>query len=161
MAWLVTRLWMAKSIHLNHVVVHLPWATQKASIERHLSRFLHNPTVHVRTWYEPIARMLVARAIATKGEMRLILNTMPIHQRAQVVIVSLAFRRRALPLAWTWVRKGEGHSRSVKQTALLALYAACARKEVHGYIFPKQTIGRPWRMWSRSPARAAGIGRSC
>lgn len=45
---------------------------------------------------------------------------MPVHHRAQVVIVSLAFRRRALPLAWTWRRKGRGHRSSVKQMALLA-----------------------------------------
>lgn len=120
MAWLIVGLWVAKSIHLSQVALHLPWPIQRASIERRLSRFLHNAAVRALAWYEPVARQLVAQAVATLGEVRLILDTMPIHHRAQVVIVSLAFRRRALPLAWTWIRSGKGHSSSVKQRALLA-----------------------------------------
>ena len=38
MAWLLTGLWMAKSIHLSYIAVHLPWPIQKASIECRLSR---------------------------------------------------------------------------------------------------------------------------
>ena len=34
-------------------------------------------------------------------------------------MVSLAYRRRALPIAWTWVRCARGHSGSRKQLALL------------------------------------------
>jgi len=120
MAWLIAGLWEAKSIHLSHVAVHLPWPIQKRSAERRLSRFVHNRAVHPLRWYEPVARQLVAKASATVGEVRLILDTMPVHAQIQVVIVSLAFRRRALPLAWTWLRHGKGHSSSVKQIALLA-----------------------------------------
>ena len=120
MAWLMAGLWVAKSIHLSRVALHLPLPIQKASVERRLSRFLHNRAVRVAVWYEPVARQLVAQAVATLGDVRLVLDTTPVHHRAQVVIVSLAFRRRALPLAWIWVNKGRGHSSSVKQMALLA-----------------------------------------
>ena len=119
MAWLLAGLWMAHSIHLSRVALQLPWPIQRASIERRLNRFLHNAAVRALAWYEPVARQLMAQAVATLGEVRLLLDTMPIHHRAQVVIVSLAFRRRALPLAWTWIRSGKGHSSSVKQRALL------------------------------------------
>ena len=120
MAWLLTGLWVAKSIHLSHIAMHLPWPIQKASSERRLSRFLHNTAVRALVWYEPVARQLLAQAAAAQGEVRLLLDTMPVHARAQVVVVSLAFRRRSLPLAWTWVRQGKGHSSSFKQRALLA-----------------------------------------
>lgn len=35
-------------------------------------------------------------------------------------MVSLAYRRRALPIAWTWVKGSRGHSSAVKQKTLLA-----------------------------------------
>lgn len=35
-------------------------------------------------------------------------------------MVALDYRRRALPLAWTWVRSTRGHSTGDKQAALLA-----------------------------------------
>src|SRR5690606_5154940 len=37
-----------------------------------------------------------------------------------LLMVALAYRRRALPLAWTWVRAKRGHSSGGKQSALLA-----------------------------------------
>jgi hypothetical protein len=38
----------------------------------------------------------------------------------QLLIVALAYRRRAIPLAWTWVNSSRGHSSAYKQRALLA-----------------------------------------
>ena len=38
----------------------------------------------------------------------------------QLLIIALAYRRRALPIAWTWVRCAKGHSSARKQLALLA-----------------------------------------
>ena len=120
MAWLLTGLWVAKSIHLSHMAVHLPWPIQKASIERRLSRFLHNAAVRALVWYEPVARQLLAQAAAAQGEVHLPVDTISVHARVQVMVVSLAFRRRALPLAWTRVRHKKGHSSRVQQRALLA-----------------------------------------
>ncbi len=120
MAWLLTGLWVAKSIHLSHMAVHLPWPIQKVSIERRLSRFLHNAAVRALVWYEPVARQLLAQAAAAQGEVHLLVDTISVHARVQVIVVSLAFRRRALPLAWTWVRHKKGHSSRVQQRALLA-----------------------------------------
>ena len=42
------------------------------------------------------------------------------------LLVAIAYRRRAIPLAWTWVKGSRGHSTSHKQMALLAY--------VHGLI---------------------------
>jgi len=35
-------------------------------------------------------------------------------------MVAIAYRRRAIPLAWTWVTSSRGHSSAYKQRALLA-----------------------------------------
>ena len=38
----------------------------------------------------------------------------------QLLIVCLAYRKRAIPIAWTWVKQARGHSGAGKQLALLA-----------------------------------------
>ncbi len=35
-------------------------------------------------------------------------------------MVSVAYRRRAIPVVWTWVKSSRGHSSSRKQLALLS-----------------------------------------
>jgi hypothetical protein len=37
----------------------------------------------------------------------------------QLLMVSLAYRRRAIPIAWSWVRHVRGHSSAIKQICLL------------------------------------------
>jgi hypothetical protein len=56
----------------------------------------------------------------TVGEIRLIADGTKIGFGHQLLMVAVAFRRRAIPIAWTWVRKSRGHSSAVKQLALLA-----------------------------------------
>ena len=54
------------------------------------------------------------------GEIRLIVDGTQIGRSHQLLIVCIAIRRRALPIAWTWVRHNRGHSTVWKQLALLA-----------------------------------------
>lgn len=55
----------------------------------------------------------------------------------QLLMVAICYRRRTIPLAWTWVRAKRGHSSSRKQIALLgyvrALLPQRARVVVVGY----------------------------
>lgn len=53
-------------------------------------------------------------------EIRLILDGTKIGFGHQLLLVTVAYRRRAIPIAWTWVRGNRGHSSSYKQLALLA-----------------------------------------
>ncbi len=76
--------------------------------------------MRVRTCYGPVAQALVQRVITCSREVRLVLDTTRGPHRAQLVLVGLAFHRRVLPLAWTWLRKGKGHSSGTKQRVLLA-----------------------------------------
>jgi len=73
----------------------------------------------VRAWYHPVATYLLQEAAKT-GLIRLIIDTTKVAQRYQLLIVALAYRRRALPIAWTWVRSAKGHSSGWKQAALLS-----------------------------------------
>ncbi len=85
-----------------------------------MSWFLNNPAVRVWKWYRPIVQQLLAVIAQTVGEIRLIADGTKVGAGHQLLIIAVAFRRRALPIAWTWVRSSRGHSSAYKQLALLA-----------------------------------------
>jgi hypothetical protein len=66
-----------------------------------------------------VARSLLSAA-AKQGRIRLIADGTKVGGRHRLLMVAVAYRRRALPIAWTWVRDQRGLSSSRKQCALLA-----------------------------------------
>lgn len=119
LAWMITGIFFSKSVHLTKIANKIPGKANRSSRERRLQRFLDNPAVRVRSWYGLIARQLLQAAAAATGEIRLIIDATKVTARYQLLMVALAYRRRALPIAWTWVRKPRGHSSGYKQRALL------------------------------------------
>jgi hypothetical protein len=78
--------------------------------------------LRVRDWYEPVARELLSRVPAGQP-IRLVLDTTKIGAKRKLLLISLAYRHRALPLCWTWARGPRGHCSTWRQLALLsALY---------------------------------------
>jgi hypothetical protein len=120
LAWLLVGIYKSKSVHLSKVALEIPGAAKSPSITRRLVRLLNNPAIRVREWYEPIARDVLQAMAKTVGEIRLIADGTKVGFGHQLLMVSVAFRRRAIPIAWTWVRKSKGHSSAAKQLALLA-----------------------------------------
>jgi hypothetical protein len=118
-AWLMLGLFESHSVHLHRIADELPWQVKVPSATRRLSRLLANAAVRVRDWYEPIARQLVETQACSLGEIRLIVDGTQIGFNHQLLIVCIAIRRRALPIAWTWVPYKRGHSSACRQLALL------------------------------------------
>lgn len=117
--WLIVGIYQSRSVHLSKVAGKIPGLANLVSITRRLSRFLDNPAVRVREWYEPIARHWIQAQWRCLKEIRLIVDGTKIGFGHQLLMVSLAYRRRAIPIAWTWVRRVRGHSSARKQLALL------------------------------------------
>lgn len=120
LAWLIAGIYCSKSVHLSKVAMKIPGKVKLLSSVRRLSRFLNNPALRVREWYEPVARDLVRSMASSVGEIRLIVDGTKVGCGHQLLMVAIAFRRRSLPIAWTWVRSSRGHSSAAKQRALLA-----------------------------------------
>ncbi len=120
LAWLLVGICSSKSVHLSKVALKIPGAASSLSITRRLSRFLDNPAIRVREWYAPIARNVLQGMADTIGDFRLIADGTKAGFGHQLLMVAVAFRRRAIPIAWTWVKKSRGHSSAAKQLALLA-----------------------------------------
>jgi hypothetical protein len=120
-AWLLTGLFTSRSVHLSKIANKMSTPATLPSATRRLSRLLCNPAVRVRAWQEPLARRLLQQAAMnpTAG-IRLMVDGSKIGRSHQLLMVALCYRRRALPLAWTWVRCTRGHSSAIKQRALLS-----------------------------------------
>ena len=104
---------------MNLVVRKLPIPAKKLSLVTRMGRFLSNEAVRVREWYAPSARTLLANA-GQGGRVRLILDATKVSSGHRLLMVSVAYQRRSVPLAWTWVRSSRGHSTTAKQVKLLA-----------------------------------------
>jgi hypothetical protein len=124
--WLVIGIHQSRSVHLSKVAGKIPGKARLLSVTRRMGRLLDNPAIRVREWYEPIARRWMEEQLRRIGEIRLIVDGTKIGFGHQLLIVTKAYRKRAIPIAWTWVKSSRGHSSSHKQKALLAY--------VHGLI---------------------------
>jgi hypothetical protein len=95
-----------------------------------MRRLLDNPAIQVREWYEPLAKRIIQRL--AHGEIRLIVDGSKVGFGHQLLLIAIAYRKRAIPLAWTWVKGSRGHSTVHKQKALLSY--------VHGLIPTKTSV---------------------
>jgi hypothetical protein len=119
-AWIVAGILLSRSVHLSRIAEKIPGVATTVSKTRRVSRFLDNSAIRVREWYTPVARDLLAQAVAHGLEVRLVTDGTKIGFGHQLLMVALVYRRRALPIAWTWVRSARGHSSARKQRALWA-----------------------------------------
>ena len=120
LAWLITGIFASRSVHLSRVASKIKGRAKLTSQIQRLSRWLDNGSVRVRQWYRPIAVGLLERVIAAGQEVRLVVDGSKVGFGHQLLMVSLCYRRRSLPLAWTWVKGARGHSSAYRQLALLA-----------------------------------------
>ena len=118
LAWLLAGIFESKSVHLSKVASKIPGQAMLVSMTRRLDRFLENPEFRVRDWYEPIVKGLLAQRAGQPY--RLIVDGSKVGFGHQFLVVTLAYRRRAIPLVWMWVRSIHGHSTAGRQVALLS-----------------------------------------
>jgi hypothetical protein len=117
LAALISGMAASRAVGLSQIAAVLPGQAQLLSVVRRLDRFLENPAFTVRAWYEPVVRALLqARPERT---LYLIIDSTQIGLDKQWLVVALAYRRRALPIAWDWVAYAKGHSSAKQQLALL------------------------------------------
>ena len=107
-------------MYLSRIAGKIPGKAKLQSTVKRLDRFLDNPAIRVREWYKPIAVEWLAEQYARIGEIHLIVDGTKVGFGHQLLMVSLAYRKRAIPIAWTWVKHVRGHSTGDKQIALLA-----------------------------------------
>lgn len=118
-SWLMAGIHAYGAVHLSKVASQIPGDAVNCSKTRRMERIVDNQSIAVRAWYAPIAKQWLQAAAETVGEIRLILDSTKIGFGYQLLLVSLAFRRRAVPIAWCWLKGPKGHSSAETQVSLL------------------------------------------
>jgi hypothetical protein len=116
---MMSGIYLSRSVHLSKIASKIPAQAVQVSIVYRLHRFLNNPSFHVRSWYEPVARQLLKEMADSVGEIRLIMDATKCGFHYQWLTVSLAFHHRSIPISWTWLKGSKGHSSASIQLALL------------------------------------------
>lgn len=117
--WMLVGIFHSRSVSLSRIAGKVISTAKNVSTVRRLSRFLASSAVDVRSWYRSTAKTWLVSQAQQVGEIRLIVDGSKIGFGHQLLMVSLAYRRRSVPLAWTWVRHVRGHSSATMQVALL------------------------------------------
>ncbi len=117
--WLVVGIFHSHSVSLSKIAGKVMSTAKNVSTVRRLSRFLASPAVKVRSWYRSTAKAWLLSQFQQVGEIRLIVDGTKVGFGHQLLMVSLAYRRRAVPIAWSWVRQVRGHSSGKQQISLL------------------------------------------
>src|SRR5512145_2406419 len=94
--YLMLGLFQARSVHLNWIARQIPVRAQKLSLER----VRQNPTVPVRISYQPFIQPVLQSA-ANAGTIHLVMDTTKVAFGYRLLMVSLAYQRRSLPVVWT------------------------------------------------------------
>jgi hypothetical protein len=140
---LMEGLFEGRSVHLSRIASNLTARANKGSVVTQLNRFLGNSGVVVRAVYEPIARTRLKQA-AEAGQVILIMDSTKVGFSAQLVMVSLAYQGRALPLIWTWLSYPKGHSLTATQVELLSTLRTWMPPQVQVAFVGDTEFGRCW-----------------
>lgn len=98
LVWAVVGLLMEKTISLPALALVIVSGAKAASRVRRLRRFLANPRVQVRRYYDALLRQALAGwAGAT---LYLVLDTTTLAGKLVILRISLVYRGRAIPLVW-------------------------------------------------------------
>ncbi|MFN3492082.1 MAG: hypothetical protein ACK40V_07670, partial [Anaerolineales bacterium] len=107
-AWMMVGIYQSRSVHLSKIAGKVLSNAKLLSTVRRFERFLDNRVIVVREWYEPLAKQWIEAQWRHLKEIRLIVDGTKVGFGHQLLMVSLAYRRRSIPIAWAWVEYVRG-----------------------------------------------------
>jgi DDE family transposase len=145
--WMVVGIYHSHSVSLSQIAGKVMGAAKNVNTVRRLSRFLANPAIDVHSWYKPIAKAWLQSQFERVGEVRLIVDGTKVGFGHQLLMVSLAYRYRAVPIAWTWVKYVRGHSSGKQQVSLLKYIGSLLPKGAPVFMVGDSEFGSIAVLW--------------
>lgn len=140
-AWLLVGIFHSRSVSLSKIAGKVISNAKNVSTVRRLSRFLASSAINVRSWYRSTAKAWLTSQFQQVGEIRLIVDCTKVGFGHQLLMVSLAYRHRAVPIAWSWVRHVRGHSTAAKQIVLLKYVKSLVSQEMPVFLVGDSEFG--------------------
>jgi Transposase DDE domain len=117
LALLLTGVFLGRHVQLWELALWSPQPVQLTSIVRRFERFLADPRVEVRRWFEPFV-WLMHRTLGC-AVAYVIIDCTQAGSHCRTLTAGLAYHGTILPLAWQTHKGKKGHLKGVLQKALL------------------------------------------
>ncbi len=127
LAALISGMVGSRSSQLPAIAAKVPGTAVRESRIKQYARWVQNPRISPEVFFLPFAQALLAH-LSTRQSLVLIMDGSEIGRRCAVLMVSVLFHHRALPLAWVTVG-GRGHGGQLTEAVHLALL-----REVHALL---------------------------
>jgi hypothetical protein len=108
LAWLMIAIYVGKDVCLDRLGLHLPREAKPESVGQQFRRWLKNKAIDPRLIYDPVARDIVGKLRCRR--LRIQIDRVQIKRRQNVLVMSVWYRKRAIPLAWICLSYGHGYS---------------------------------------------------
>src|SRR5262245_3666472 len=156
LALVVVGITQSVSAQLGQIARAMPLDTTQYAKEQRLRRFLDNERITQAEHYQPLVRTALT---GLKGQkVQLLIDRVLLRDRHNLLVVSIGFRRRSIPLVWkAFSHRGKSNLADqqdlIKQA--LALLPARVRVSVHG---DSEFRGRELFEWLRDQHCDAMLG---
>ncbi len=150
LAHLVSGIVGSKRSSLPAIASKVPSNSTRESRIKRYSRWLMNEHISTEMYFLPYLQVLLASL--PPGPLVLVIDGSPIGRTCQALVISVLYKKRALPLAWSVVRGKKGHLSEQMHEHLewpLLCIHQVARPQAPGYLSGRRRV-----QWHRS----AGIG---
>ncbi len=130
-----------RGIHMKQIARRMVGQAQQTSKERTLLNLFNNDKIDVWHWYKPLVIYFLRQASQSNVPLRLLIDGTKVGNGHQLLMIALAYRRRAIPLCWTWVKGSRGHSSANVQLALWAKLQPLIDKETKVIVLGDSEFG--------------------
>lgn len=118
LAGMITGIVQSKSCHFEAMARKAPDHSKPTSRAKRFTRYVQNKKVDTETFFLPFIRELLA-GLAASGPLVLAMDGSEAGRNCLVLMVSVIYKKRAIPIAWLVVQGKKGHLPEEKHIALL------------------------------------------
>lgn len=118
MAGMITGIVQSKRCHFEAMARKAPDHSKPDSRAKRFTRFVQNDKVDVATFFLPFILILL-EGLAASGPLVLAMDGSETGRNCLTLMVSVIYRKRAIPIAWLVVRGKKGHLSQERHIALL------------------------------------------
>lgn len=143
LSWLMIAIMVGKDVCLDRLSLELPHEAKPESVAQQFRRWLQNKHIDERMIYDPIAREILSKL--RYRCVRIQIDRVQIKTRQNVLMMSVWYRQRAIPLAWICLPY-RGHSKQSQWQELMDYLEAILPRHLAVIVLADREFGNPERM---------------
>lgn len=143
LAWLMVAIFVGKDICLDRLGLYLPREAKPESVAQQFRRWLNNKAIEPRLVYDPVVTGILNKLRCRR--LRVQLDRVRIKTRQNVLMLSVHYRKRAIPLAWICLEH-RGHSTLRHWQELLDYLESRLKEDMQVIILADREFGSVARL---------------